>query len=176
MNIFLTEIGYFGPYIIAGIIAYNLYIDCSKNIDNNPKLNLSSLTLLFIGCGAVNEISNRFLKHLIKQPRPKGIDYINYWDSFDSQETEELTPTEKNPKISYGMPSGHAQNISTGAIFLILYKKNIYLTVYAVLQIGITLYQRYVYKKHTFEQLCAGTIIGIITGIIYYKLFMLYKS
>ena len=105
----------------------------------------------------VNEISNRILKYLIKQPRPTGIKYINTWDTHTA--------------VSYGMPSGHSQNAAAATIFLILYTKSPLLAVYAILQTLLTMYQRYCYKKHTTNQIICGGIIGIIMGSLYYVIF-----
>ena len=187
MNLFLTELGYFGPYILTILIGYYFYRDhkistaipstenstaipSTENSTAIPSTAMSiekdriiSPELFFIACAILNETSNRVLKQIIKQPRPQGINYINYWDSFDNAK-----------KHYYGMPSGHAQNVASAATFLILYTNNTYLAIYAIAQVLLTLYQRYYYRKHTIGQLCVGTILGTTTGIIYYKLFQKY--
>jgi membrane-associated phospholipid phosphatase len=110
----------------------------------------------------MTDILNRVFKKLIKQSRPTGIDYINAWDSF--------------PSSSYGMPSGHMQNVTTAATFIILFFKNNNFSIYAIFQSILTGYQRWYYKKHTIEQIITGAIIGIMLGIIYYQLIIINKN
>ena len=142
MDLISTEIGYFGPLFLLLILTIKIK---SKN-----KL---LLLLLF---SIINEVTNRLLKHIIKQPRPRDIKYINTWDCYDEG--------------SYGMPSGHSQNIAAAATVLILYTKNIIIAIYAVLQTLLTMYQRYYYKKHTKNQIFCGGVLGIIMGVIYYAI------
>jgi len=147
MNLILTELGYFGPHILATIIARSLYK--SQNRNSNPQTKYKIINFL-LATAIISEMLNRTLKQIIKQPRPEGIDYCNSWDSFKDNKYFD----------SYGMPSGHAQNVATAATFLILYKKNPYITIYSVLQSFLTMYQRYAYKKHTAAQLGGGAYVG----------------
>ena len=142
MDFISTEFGYFGPAFLLLILTIKIK---SKN---------KFLLLLFFSI--INEVTNRVLKHLIKQPRPCGTKYINTWDCHGED--------------SYGMPSGHAQNTAAAATLLILYTKNVAIAIYAVLQTLLTMYQRYYYKKHTKNQIFCGGVIGIIMGVIYYAI------
>ena len=71
----------------------------------------------------------------------------------------------------YGMPSGHAQLTSSMMTFLILEFNNPYINAIAVLQLLLTVIQRYVYRMHSISQLIAGTIIGCLSGGIFYIVF-----
>ena len=64
-----------------------------------------------------------------------------------------------------GMPSGHAQTITLVALLLYTYKL-ISFTVCAVLITLVSL-QRVILQKHTFAQVCAGIIIGLLYSYIY---------
>ena len=151
MNLLLTELGYFGPMILSIIIVERIY---NENKDKKIR-HSNAIYFLILFWMFANEMLNRLLKDIIQQPRPEGIDYINFWDS----------PT------SYGMPSGHEQTAAAAATFIILYFNNNILSTYAVAQSILTGYQRWYYRKHTLEQVIAGGIIGIIMGnVLYYIL------
>jgi hypoxanthine phosphoribosyltransferase len=64
-----------------------------------------------------------------------------------------------------GMPSGHAQTITLVALLLYTYKL-ISFTVCAVLITLVSL-QRVILQKHTFAQVCAGIILGLLYSYIY---------
>jgi membrane-associated phospholipid phosphatase len=67
----------------------------------------------------------------------------------------------------YGFPSGHAQLVFYAISFFYFANKKISRTWIICLLIGLlTIYQRLKYRRHTVEQLLAGTLIGIITGWI----------
>ncbi len=153
MNIFLTEIGYFGAYILLTLLFITIYY-------SHKYKNEIYLIILIMAC--FTEVSNTILKKIFKQPRPAGIDYINTWDSFKPG--------------SYGMPSGHMQNTTTGGSFLFLFTKNIALRTYILIQTFITGYQRWYYKKHTIQQILAGASIGTLSGTLYYYLFKCYEK
>lgn len=153
MNIFLTEIGYFGAYIILTLLVIKIY-------NSHKYINTIYIIIFVMAC--ITEISNHALKKVFKQPRPAGIDYINTWDTFKPG--------------SYGMPSGHMQNTTTGGSFLFLFTKNTALRTYILLQTFITGYQRWYYKKHTIQQILAGATIGTVSGTLYYYLFKQYDK
>ena len=97
---------------------------------------------------------NHMLKNIIKQPRPINMKFIN--------------PSDLNSSKEYGMPSGHAQLTSSIMTFLILEFNNPYINAIAVLQLLLTVIQRYIYRMHSISQLIAGTIIGCLSGGIFY--------
>ena len=55
--------------------------------------------------------------------------------------------------------------------FLILEFNNPYINAIAVLQLLLTVVQRYVYRMHSISQLIAGTFIGCLSGGIFYIAF-----
>ena len=172
MNIILTEIGYFGPailflfiiYLIRSSVKHSTSADrILKNCNDFKEKCVSShlnfhqpdiyayLFLWQVLSYALNEI----LKYLIKQPRPEDVAYINPWDSA--------------PNIGrYGMPSGHAQQVFSETTFIALAFQNPVATFISICISMLTVYQRYVYQKHTVMQLVAGSIVGTITGGIFY--------
>ena len=153
MNIFLTEVGYFGNYILLIAVIIEIYARHKyKNI----------VYVYIIIAQLFNEIINRLLKNIIKQPRPIGYEYVNTWDMHKPGE--------------YGMPSGHAQTVFTETSFLIFFSNNIKIKIFAVIQSLLTVYQRWYYKKHTVAQLIAGACIGILLGQVYYKIFKINES
>tara|TARA_Y100001958_G_scaffold118574_1_gene85626 strand:+ start:336 stop:875 length:540 start_codon:yes stop_codon:yes gene_type:complete len=172
MNIILTEIGFFGPVILFLFI---IYLVNSENCQKNAKVYSSNKEIasrekcnnketianhpdiyayLFFW-QALNYALNEILKRLIQEPRPADIAYINTWDSA--------------PNIGpYGMPSGHAQQVVSETTFIALAFKNPFATFVATCIALLTMYQRYIYQKHTILQLAVGSIVGIITGSSFY--------
>jgi len=83
------------------------------------------------------------------------------------------------PAKSYGMPSGHSEASWFASTYLIMYlmdnypKNPIYYIGIGILLIipMIVMYGRvYISKCHTNQQVFVGALVGIVTGIIYYKL------
>tara|TARA_Y100000389_G_C17097497_1_gene334277 strand:- start:45 stop:521 length:477 start_codon:yes stop_codon:yes gene_type:complete len=151
MNFILVEIGYFGPSILFLAIIYLTIRDYSR-----PHVaRVNNIYAYIFLWQALNYALNEILKHLIQQPRPKDIAYINTWDS----------PPNIGP---YGMPSGHAQQVVSEATYIALAFKNPLATLASTCIAMLTVYQRYIYQKHTFMQLVVGSIIGAITGSTFY--------
>lgn len=76
---------------------------------------------------------------------------------------------------SYGMPSGHSQNIFFISTFLSLYFKSIYKTIGLYL---IAIYGGYLRIKmncHTLYQVIIGSLLGILIGYIFYKISIYYN-
>lgn len=157
MNILLTEIGFFGPLIILFVIIYLTYKERNREKSTNSKQNIvriiktPDIYIYIILWVVLNHILNEVLKHTIKEPRPKDIPYINYWDS--------------PPMLGkYGMPSGHAQQVSAGVTFIALTFDAPIVTAVTFVIACLTVYQRYIYQKHTATQLSAGILLGATTG------------
>ena len=112
---------------------------------------------VYNGFSGINYRLNSFLKNIFKQPRPTNMKFIHPSDIHASKE--------------YGMPSGHAQLTSSMMTFLILEFDNPYISAISVLQLFLTLIQRYVYRMHSISQLIAGTFIGCLSGGGFYILF-----
>jgi len=141
MIFYIDQIGFYGPLIIALI---NIIFLWFRNIY------LISYVLNF----GVNTLANIAMKNIIQSPRPTGQIFINKHDLTND----------------YGMPSGHAQSIgySITFMYLVVYSPTI---LYISAFIGaITVYQRYIYKRHTTFQLISGLIIGSIVGMVSYTI------
>ena len=129
------------------------------------------LTIVLI----TNDYANRFIKYIIKSTfgdsifgilgkRPKGAKDCGFFENSPIQ------------KESYGMPSGHSQNIGFISIYLILntlnqnYKKEKKLLIVSSLIILIfaIMYSRIYLNCHTYPQVIIGVIIGLLFGYIYY--------
>jgi len=136
----------YGPLIIIFISSFKLF---------------SKITYLYFYIIGIifNTIINSFLKYLIKEPRPSN------------QFSKEVKNSELFlPSDNFGMPSGHAQNLgySLGFMFIFIKNSNLF-WIYIIFSI-ITLFQRFYNEKHTIIQLIIGFFLGLIIGIIFYKL------
>ena len=168
MNKLLSLVGFNGAvnlFYSIGILMFLLSFKGYKNYDLLdfiyvfiwfcfPHSRRSGITNNFKG---INYRLNHILKNIIKQPRPTNMKFIHPSDLHSSKE--------------YGMPSGHAQLTSSMMTFLILEFNNPYINAIAVLQLLLTVVQRYVYRMHSISQLIAGTIIGCLSGGIFYIAF-----
>ena len=163
MNVVLTEIGFFGPLLIFIVILYLTYKERNnktpQQIKTKRKTNIVNIIktpdiyIYLVIWAALNHILNETLKHIIREPRPKDIPYINYWDS--------------PPRLGkYGMPSGHAQQVAAGVTFIMLTFDDTLMKVVTFLIACLTVYQRYIYQKHTIPQLTAGICVGMATGYL----------
>ena len=143
----LSILGAFGPYIMAaGIIA--------ENIINQTSYFKIGVLLLW---QPLNVMINCVLKEIINEDRPAGSKNINKLEAYIDEGSK-------------GMPSGHAQVV--GSELMLAYLSNSFITkVLMMFQTGLTVYQRYSYKKHTISQLIIGFIIGIIYSYIFWLWF-----
>lgn len=115
-----------------------------------------------IGC-FINMLINNILKNLIKQKRPPNP--INA--SFDPNEYYEKWSNEY-----YGMPSGHSQFMSFSLSYLFLVSSTQYgslLLLMAFITI-ITVSERWLWKRHTIEQIVVGLLLGSIVAYVYIAL------
>ena len=71
------------------------------------------------------------------------------------------------------MPSGHAQLVTNNLVFLYLLTNNNFVTGISIVITLLTLWQRYIFRMHTFSQLFCGSLLGCMTGYISY---IIYKS
>ena len=109
----------------------------------------------FLLCYLANAFINKFLKGILKQPRPT--------DGKSVYAIEDYSGVEQ-----YGMPSGHAQNVSFIITYMYLVKKRSTWLILETTIAGITMYQRFSSKRHTVQQLSVGFVIGIIVGAMSY--------
>lgn len=140
----LDYIGHNGPIITFLITSFYLLF-ISKYIDLS----------FFLGGFLLNLLINNELKKWIREPRPnKPIPYID--NKF------------KGAQI-YGMPSGHAQMCFYNIGFLYWISSNIWLFAVSLLISVLTLFQRWKFRRHTIEQLFAGSLVGLSFSYIVYK-------
>lgn len=138
-------IGISGPLILFFISTMNLW----------KQKYIYGYLLFYI----INTFINNLLKITIKEPRPITNNTI----------TNNTVIKEKYPGVhKYGMPSYHAQSVVFSLVFLYLVNKSIFLLLIEIFIVFITLYQRWVYRHHTIEQLAVGTFIGGVTAYIGY--------
>jgi membrane-associated phospholipid phosphatase len=129
-------IGFYGPIFLFYIVIYSLW-DRQKYV------------LLYVFCFFINTIINKFLKIIFKQPRP---DNPIPFSSIEKYKNEEM----------FGMPSGHAQSAFFSIFYLYNLNHSIPLLFSNLFVASLTLYQRLKYRRHTIEQLVAGSFIGSI--------------
>jgi len=163
MNQVLSTIGYQGPNILlVTILIIFLY-----NHINNPYLYAA-----IIAWQITSHLLNVVIKNTLRLPRP------------DSEPTEfakiKKSVNFKNYLIihsEFGMPSGHAQATVSEFTFIALishyFKLTPLITAAALVQTLVTLWQRYTTKRHSAMQLLAGSLIGIVVGIVFYYIFNL---
>jgi membrane-associated phospholipid phosphatase len=138
---FFWGVGYFGWQIAT---VYALFVAYKVDI---------SYSLLFLGLFLFSGwLNHKVLKKFIFDLRPNN--YILFLQS------------EKVRKNTNGMPSGHAQQTAFAlTIAYLITNKYLYQSIALLV---LTLLQRYVYRNHTFYQLLAGTILGVILGYVSY--------
>ena len=140
LNLF-WGIGYFGWQISA---LYAFYI--------SYHISWKYLIIFFIVLTFSGWLNHHVLKKIIFDARPIYSTKYLYNDHFQ--------------KISNGMPSGHAQMTALSLTYSYLITgKYLY---ESILLFAITIFQRYVFKNHTLNQLLVGGVIGFITGILLY--------
>ena len=152
MNKYIAFIGYYGPIILFIVIILGFF---------SIKITDPRAYILLLLWQVLNTYLNLGLKHIIKQPRPKNQINTTYSDSLNTNE--------------YGMPSGHAQQVVSEMIFILLFFKNIWIKLFSIIQTLLTIYHRYINKKHSCYQLIVGCIIGFFVGIIFYNITNVYK-
>ena len=160
MNSYLSKIGYHGPNTLLVFIIIMLL------------MNKEDLTFYLIGIVIVwqtcSHLLNITIKNTLRYPRP---------DSHKVENFHELVPNALNYLTihrNFGMPSGHAQAVISQLVFIALYFNNPYILVVSAIQSVITLYQRYTTQRHSIEQLAAGSIIGVMVGVVFYKIVLNY--
>ena len=154
MNKYLSTLGYLGPNILLALILLTL----AQHQITNPYS-----YAIVIGWQFLSHLLNVILKNTIKAPRP---------DSDKDPQFANLKPTRENYMTihkHYGMPSGHAQATVSELTFIALYFKNPMLTAFALAQTLLTLWQRYQTRRHSAEQLAAGSALGLLVGLAFLK-------
>lgn len=163
-------IGYNGPFFIVCLVFLRLFL--LKKFFHSIIFILGVFFKLFIDIN---------LKGVFKDPRPTNpIDMVlPSWSwFFDGKLTTDKSLYQGN--IKYGFPSGHAMGVLYGTSFLYFIQggfskflgsnpeNNFWLWLCLFIS-AITLVQRYKYRRHTIEQLIAGSLFGILLGWITYR-------
>ena len=156
MNYYLSLIGYHGPINLLLLIL--IMFSVTKTV------HAVYLCIFVIVWQLINIFINVVIKNTLKSPRP---------DSYKNKNFKNLTPTMYNYfdiHRNFGMPSGHAQAVISEVTFILLYFKRPIITTFSIMQACITLWQRYITRRHSAKQLLVGSIIGIATGMGFYKM------
>jgi len=140
----IDNIGFQGPTITFIITACFLF---------NQKAFFISYLVFY----SANVYLNKILKNIFRQPRPAGWKAINETDNDGG-------------RVSYGMPSGHAQWVTFSTTFLYLVKKDNTLLLLELFLSALTIYQRWKYRRHSLEQLAAGSFVGASAAYLCYEL------
>jgi membrane-associated phospholipid phosphatase len=168
---YIGYLGFYGPNILF-FLSFVLLL--GKNI----------LLGYYIFGFLINIILNVILKAIIKQPRPdKGSDKgkNGYKDTILAEimgpgpelgkgdvNSDINSDVNKSKRVSYGMPSKHAQMCFYSLVFILFAlrsHKKIWLIILFYLIISInTIVQRVQYKEHTLSQVLAGALVGSIVS------------
>ena len=144
----LSVVGAFGPWIMAAVIvAENIIDECSY-------FKIGALILW----QPLSITINGLLKEIINQDRPNGSRHVNQLEKLIDEGTK-------------GMPSGHAQLVGSELFLSLLSNTSFTTKTLMIAQTGLTLYQRWSYKKHTVMQLVIGFLIGSLYSIIFWSMF-----
>lgn len=140
-------IGFYGPFVLSIIVVYSII--------KQPPYVISYIVGYFI-----NLQLDIYLKSIFKQNRPSGPIQL-----FENE--NELY----KDSVQYGFPSGHTLIALYSITYLYLMFKKINRIVLFSMFLGIiTIYQRWIYRRHTMEQLFAGSVIGILMAFIIFNL------
>jgi membrane-associated phospholipid phosphatase len=162
MNKYLSILGYHGPTILLGLILYLLAFQ--------QHITAPAAYIAVLAWQLTSHLINVIIKIILQAPRP---------DSDKDPDFTNLKPTLANFLTihrEYGMPSGHAQATVSELTFIALYFRKPLFTIFAFLQTGLTLYQRYATRRHSIKQLLAGSSVGLLVGLGFYKLFLVNYS
>ena len=143
-------VGFYGPWI-QGLITITQLITQKYYL------------IGYIVFAYINVFTNKWVKIHYKEPRP-------------SEKEEAGLPIKvSDPNIFgmpnadiYGFPSGHAQQILYSVFYLFFVKRSKLLLLIGLFLSGLTVYQRWKYKRHSIKQLSLGSIIGVVIGYIGY--------
>jgi membrane-associated phospholipid phosphatase len=136
----LDTIGFFGPFIILCIGIISLWKQSKY---------LYGYLLFYV----INTFINKFIKLIVREPRPK-----------DGKNIMEFEKTLYEGIEEYGMPSGHAQSCFYSMTYLYLVKENPLWLIVELFIASLTIYQRWSYHRHTAQQLMVGSLVGIFIG------------
>lgn len=166
LNPYLSQLGYQGPNILFVFIIIALYY--YKHL-TNPYIYLSVLIWQL-----ASHLLNVVMKNTLRLPRPDSHDQ----DASIFQKIKNNVTWKNYMTIhrNFGMPSGHAQAVVSEFTFLTLYFKKPLLSLVALAQVGLTLYQRYALRRHSITQLLIGSVLGGVIGFGFYYGFKRYVT
>lgn len=143
-------IGYYGPVILFAITFHSL-------IGRTPYL------IVFTFGSIVNIFINNVLKSTFREPRPNNQRFFIH----NEKAVEE-----------YGFPSGHAQTSFFAVAYLFFVGGYQPILLFMTLLCGITLYQRWKYRRHDIKQLVFGSVFGILFayGVAYTTQYYLHHN
>ena len=135
----LDIIGYYGPYFQALIVLFVIHT------------NINIVFIYTLGW-LFSNFFNNLLKIIIRQARPPNQVHTDI----------------ENICHNYGMPSYHMQFCAFSIAFLFFMTMSYRLLILTSILGSLSFHQRYKYRRHTFQQLVVGTIVGGILGWITY--------
>jgi len=153
LDTFIKVIGNNGPFIL---FFTSLYLLWNKN----------NLFYYYIYGIFLNTILNLILKGIIKEPRPSEDPKLF---NIALKQSIRFKFINGYPYDIFGMPSGHTQSTIFSTLFIYLALKDLKITfIYFFISL-LTMYQRVLSNSHTFLQVTAGAIVGILfSGFIYF--------
>ncbi|MCK5921309.1 MAG: phosphatase PAP2 family protein, partial [Methylococcales bacterium] len=107
----------------------------------------------------VTNLTNNYLKHMIRGPRPFWLD-----------ESVGLSN-----ELSYGVPSGHVQSATLFYFFLASWIKRSWAWALALLMVGLMMLSRVYLGMHFVHDVAVGLILGLLTLLLYF-LYLKYGS
>jgi membrane-associated phospholipid phosphatase len=138
------SIGFFAPLILLLVSLWKLA--------SRPPYLIAYVVGFFMNMGL-----NSVAKLWFKEARPEGGRNLFSWENYSGAE-------------KYGMPSLHAQSDMYSIAFLWLVVGSPEWTTFELVLYGLTLYQRWSYKRHTIQQLGVGTCVGAVMAYFVYSL------
>jgi membrane-associated phospholipid phosphatase len=147
---FIYAIGYFGEYI-------TFLITCALIF--NQHIYFIFYIIFFI----LNRVINQYVKQIFKGERPKHpVKFL---------ESDQFT------KKKFGMPSGHSQLTFFSIVYGYLVINQFIPWTLLLLIIGfIVMYERYIFRNHTINQLIYGSLFGSAIGLLCYSIVNLIKK
>lgn len=151
-------LGFYGFFVIMAVVLAHIHS------------RVWELTCFVIGI-IISIALNKGLKSVIRDPRPTHpvpLHLPSWYSSSFPSDTNMYQGSE-----AFGYPSGHAQLAFYALTFLGLVLSSSssswlswwwYMFVLCFFVACVTLFQRWKYRRHTVEQLFAGTILGVLLG------------
>lgn len=111
----------------------------------------------------INVFTNKWLKIHYKEPRPSNTEESGIPIKIRDPDIFGMPTAD-----IYGFPSGHAQQIVYSVFYLYFVKRSPLFLFAGLFLTGLTVYQRWKFKRHSIKQLVYGSLIGAFMGYIGY--------